>query len=130
MSHMPGAEFKPAGYLRPPPPEGPPPTAWGTPVGQPPIYAQPISPAPAKEDVRHAKIKVLMNPYLKGYNNFVSMSDILTLSSKRMPDLPTLQKYCHPTNQSCLCWNSVLGRCFWGRVMQMCSGPHKERGCG
>ena len=100
MSHVPRAEFKLVGYHRPPPPEGPPPTTWGTPVGQPPPYAPPISPAPAKENVGHTKIKVLMDPYLKGYNNFVFMSDILTALGKRMLDLPTLQKYCHPTGQS------------------------------
>jgi hypothetical protein len=31
-----------------------------------------------------------MDPYLKGYNNYVNLSDILTASGKRMTDLPTL----------------------------------------
>jgi hypothetical protein len=55
-----------------------------------------------------------MDPYLKKYNNFVNLSEILTLSSKRMTDLSTLPKYCHPTGQPFICWNSVLGKCFRG----------------
>ena len=53
-----------------------------------------------------------MDPYLKRYNNYVNIPEILTASGKHMSDLPTLPKYCHPTSQSFLCWNSVLGRCF------------------
>ncbi len=30
-----------------------------------------------------------MGPYLKRYNNFVNIADILTASGKRMTDLPT-----------------------------------------
>ena len=44
-----------------------------------------------------------MDPYLKGYNNFVSIADILTAPGKRMRDLPTLPKYCDPTGQLFLC---------------------------
>jgi hypothetical protein len=55
-----------------------------------------------------------MDPYLKQYNNYVNIPEILTASGKRMSDLRTLPKYCHPTGLSFLCWNGVLGRCFQG----------------
>ena len=55
-----------------------------------------------------------MDPYLKRYSNYVNIPEILTASGKRMSDLPTLPKYCHPSGQSFLCWNCVLGRCFCG----------------
>jgi hypothetical protein len=56
-----------------------------------------------------------MDPYLKKYNNYVNLSDILTASGKRMTDLPNLPKFCHPTGQPFLCWNSaVLEKCFRG----------------
>ena len=55
-----------------------------------------------------------MDPYLKRYNNYVNIPEILTASGKHMSDLPTLPKYCHSTGQSFLCWNGVLGRCFQG----------------
>jgi hypothetical protein len=86
----------PAPSLPPPPPGGPPPTR------------------PGQEDIHHPKIKLLMGPYLKRDNNYVNIPEILTASGKRMSDLPTLPKYCHPTGQSFLGWNCVLGRCFCG----------------
>jgi hypothetical protein len=89
--------WEPAPALPPPPPGGPPPTRPG-----------------GQEDTCHPKIKLLMGPYLKRYNNYVNIPEILTASGKRMSDLPTLPKYCHPTGQSFLCWNCVLGRCFRG----------------
>ncbi len=55
-----------------------------------------------------------MDPYLKRYNNFVGLSEILTSSGKHLTDLPTLPQYCYPTGQSLLCWYSVLGKCFRG----------------
>jgi hypothetical protein len=72
--------------LPPSPPGGPPPTR------------------PGQEDTRHPKNKLLMDPYLKRYNNYVNIPEILTASGRRMPDLPTLPKYCHPTGQSFLCY--------------------------
>jgi hypothetical protein len=112
-----------AQFGRPPP--GPPPTHWDTPALAPPLTEPPPT-RPGQEDIRHPKIKLLMDPYLKRYNNFVNIADILTASGKRMTDLPTLPKYCHPTGQSFLCWNSVLGKCYrgprckfsWGHVIK------------
>ncbi len=96
-----------------PPPAGPPPT-WFPTLAPPPT--PPGGPKPpgrgAYKDTRHPKIKLLMDPYLKRYNNYINIPEILTASGKRMSDLPTLPKYCHPTGQSFLCWNGVLGRCF------------------
>jgi hypothetical protein len=95
-----------------PPPAGPPPTWDPTPAPPP---GGPTPPGQGGyEDTRHPKIKLLMDPYLKWYNNYVNIPEILMASGKRMSDLPTLPKYCHPTGQSFLCWNAVLGRCFRG----------------
>jgi hypothetical protein len=44
----------------------------------------PPTPTPVKKDTRHPKIKLLMDPYLKRYNNFVYLLDILTVSGKRL----------------------------------------------
>ena len=111
-------------YGRPPP--GPPPT-WGpAPVlpPQPPGGTPPTR--PGQEDIRHPKIKLLMDPYLKRYNNYVNIPKILTASGKRMSDLPTLPKYCHPSGQSFLCWNCVLGRCFHGPRCRFARGHIKK----
>jgi hypothetical protein len=64
----------------------------------PPLTGPPTT-RPGQEDIHHPKIKLLMDPYLKQYNNFVSIVDIPTASGKRITDLPTLPKYCHPTSQ-------------------------------
>ena len=66
------------------------------------------------------KIKQLMDPYLKRYNNYVNLSDILTASGKRMNDLPTLPQYCSAKGDSFICWNSVLGTCLQGGAMSIC----------
>jgi len=42
-------------------------------------------------------------------------------------DLPTLPQYCHPTGQSFLCWNGVLGRCFRGPRCRFARG-HIQKG--
>ena len=78
------------------------------------------------KDTRHLKIKLLMDPYLKRYNNYVNIPEILTASGKRMSDLPTLPQYCHPTGQSFLCWNGVLGRCFRGPRCRFARGHIKK----
>ncbi len=78
--------WEPAPALPPPPPGGPPPTRPG-----------------GQEDTCHPKIKLLMGPYLKQYNNYVNIPEILTASGKRMSDLPTLPKY-----------PSCVGIVFWG----------------
>ncbi len=100
--------WEPALALPPSPPGGPPPTR------------------PGQEDTRHPKIKLLMDPYLKRYNIYVNIPKILTASGKRMSDLPTLPKYCHPTGQSFLCWNCVLGRCFRGPRCRFAWGHLKK----
>ena len=109
------------------PPLGPPPT-WG-PIPAPPP-TPPVGPTPpgrgGYEDTRHLKIKLLMDPYLKRYNNYVNIPEILTASGKRMSDLPTLPQYCHPTGQSFLCWNGVLGRCFRGPRCRFARGHIKK----
>jgi hypothetical protein len=84
---------------------GLPPTRWSAPA------PAPIPPAPGqakKEDTLHPKICALMDPYLQWYNNVLNLSEILTLSGKRMMDLPSLPQYCLPTGNPFICWNSVL----------------------
>ncbi len=98
------------------PPPGTPPTQWAVPAPAPQQAVPTVAATPpqVREDIRHPKIKLLIDPYLKKFNNFVNLSDILTSSGKRMTDLPKIPKYCHPTGQPFLFWNSVLGKCFWG----------------
>jgi hypothetical protein len=67
-----------------------------------------------------------MDPYLKKYNNYVNHSDILTASGKRMTYLPTIQKFCHPTGQPYLCWNSALRKCFRGSRCKYSRGHIKK----
>jgi hypothetical protein len=116
-----------ATFSRPPPP-GPPPTWWEpAPALPPPLTGGPPPGRPGQEDIRHPKIKQLMDPYLKRYNNYVNVAEILTASGKRMTDLPsTLPQYCHPTGQSFLCWNSALGKCFRGPRCKFSRGHLKR----
>jgi hypothetical protein len=108
------------------PPPGPPPT-WGPALVLPPQPpGGPPPTRPGQENIRHPKIKLLMDPYLKRYNNYVNIPEILTASGKRMSDLPTLPKYCHPSGQSFLCWNCVLGRCFRGPWCKFALGHLKR----
>ncbi len=100
-------------------PTGPPPAGWTT---SPPNQQQQgqrgqgnAGRGAPQEDIRHPKIKRLMDPYLARYNNHISLSKILNAAGKMMKDLPTLPNYCTPTGKSYLCWNSVLGKCFRGK---------------
>jgi hypothetical protein len=91
------------------PPAGTPPTHWGnlpTTMAQALATAPRLAPSTPKEDTRHPKIKLLMDPYLKQYNNFLNLLEILTSLGKGMTDLPSLPQYCQPTGQLFLCWNS------------------------
>jgi hypothetical protein len=63
-----------------------------------------------------------MDPYLAKYNNYINLSEILTASNKRITDMPTLPNYTTPTGSSCICWNTVLGRCFKGRQCRYSKG--------
>ena len=67
-----------------------------------------------------------MDPYPKWYSNFDSIADILMASGKCMMDLPTLPKYCHPTGQLFLCWNSILGKCFCSPRRKFSRGHMKK----
>ncbi len=107
------------------PQAGTPPTQWPTPAAAP----QPAASGEklggqhqVREDIHHPKIRSMMDPYLRKFNNFVSLSDILTSPGKQMSDLPTIPKYCHPMGQSFLCWNSVLGKCFRGARCKFSKG--------
>jgi hypothetical protein len=107
------------------PPQGKPPAQWTAlaPTLAPTTLTKPTQP---KEDICHPKIKLLMDLYLKWYNNFVGLSDILTACGKSLMDLPTLPQYCHPTGQSFLRWNSVLGKCFCGLQCKNSKGHAKK----
>jgi hypothetical protein len=66
-------------------PQGKPPTQW-TPPAAAPVATTPTKPLQQKEDICHQKIRLLMDPYLKRYNNFVCLSNILTACGKRLMD--------------------------------------------
>lgn len=108
-------------------PNVPPPAGWG-PSPQRQQGGQQGSPRrPPPEDIRHPKIKALMDPYLLKYNNYINLGEILSASNKRISDLPGIQGYTTPTGSSCICWNSVLGRCFRGRRCRYSKG-HVQKG--
>ena len=110
------------------PPAGAPPTNWATPPGVAPGAIPPGNPRnPKKTDPHHPKIKQLMDPYLKRYNGYVNLGEILTSSGKRMSDLPTLPQYCSARGESLICWNSVLGTCFRGKQCRYAKG-HVQQG--
>ncbi len=106
------------------PPPGEPPAQWPTPAPAPGLTA-PTKPPQTKEDIHHPQIKLLMDPYLKRHNNFIGLLEILTACRKCLTDLPTLPQYCHPTGQSFLCWNSMLGKCFRGSQCKYSKGRAK-----
>jgi hypothetical protein len=107
-----------------------PPNHWGNPptaMALAPASAPPPAPPTPKEDTQHPNIKLLMDPYLKRYNNFLNLSKILTSLGKRMTGLPSLPQYCHPTGQPFLCWNSILRKCFQGAWCRYLKGHLKKR---
>jgi hypothetical protein len=66
-------------------PAGTPPTQWPAPAAAPRPAASGEKVGgqhQAWEDIRHQKIRSMMDPYLKKFNNFVSLSNILTSSGK------------------------------------------------
>jgi hypothetical protein len=86
------------------------PNKWVTPPGVATGATPPGNPRnPKKTDPRHPKIKQLMDPYLKRYNGYVDLGEILTSSGKCMSDLPTLPQYCSARGESLICWNTVSG---------------------
>jgi hypothetical protein len=94
----------------------PPPAGWHSATPTPPREQaqgkQGLQKRAAREDIRHQKISLLMDPYLAWYNNYIDLLAILTASGKRTGDLPSMPQYCTPTRTPLICWNSVLGRCF------------------
>jgi hypothetical protein len=110
------------------PPAGAPPTNWEVPPGVTPGGAQPTTQRnqTKKTDVRHPKIKQLMDPYLKRYNGYVNLAEILTSSGKRMSDLPTLPNYTSAKGDTFICWNSALGTCFQGKRCRYSRGHLKQ----
>ncbi len=96
-------------------PTVPPPAGWGTSPQRQQGGQQGLPRKPPPEDIHHPKIMAMMDPYLAKYNNYIFLLEILTVSSKRITDLPTLPSYTTPTGSSGICWNTVLGRCFKGK---------------
>ncbi len=102
-----GASGTQQGSTKPP---GKPPTQWAMPTAVPGASTMPTKPPQQREDTRHPKIKLLMDPYLKRYNNFVGLSDILTACGKRMTDLPTIPIAIQQDSPFCAgtaCWGGV-----------------------
>ena len=67
-----------------------------------------------------------MDPYLRQYNNFINLTKILILMGKCMTNLPNLPQYCLPTGATIICWNSVLGKCLWGKRCKFARGHVKK----
>jgi hypothetical protein len=102
-------------------PSVPPPAGWPMSPSKPPGQ-QGSQKRAAPKDIHHQKIRLLMDPYILKYNNYINLLAILTSSGKRMGDLPTLPQYCTPTGTPLLCWNNVLGRCFRGKRCKFFNG--------
>lgn len=66
-----------------------------------------------------------MDPYLKRYNGYVNLADILTSSGKRMADLPKLPQYTSAKGDTFICWNSALGTCYQGKRCRYSRGHLK-----
>ncbi len=81
----------------------PPPSRWGTSPQRQQGGQQGLPRKSPPKDIRHPKIKAMMDPYLAKYNNYINLSEILTASSKRITDLPTLPSYTTPTGSSGIC---------------------------
>jgi hypothetical protein len=64
-------------------------------------------------NIRHPKIKDLMNQYLVRYNRQLHLAKLLDTAGKRQMDLPMLLKFTHLNGCPFLCWNSTLGQCFY-----------------
>lgn len=109
------------------PPARAPPTNWEAPPGVMPGGTQLTNQRnPKKTNVRHPKIKQLMDPYLKRYNRYVNLAEILTSSGKRMSDLPTLPQYTSAKGDTFICWNSALGTCYQGKRCRYSRGHLKQ----
>ncbi len=120
-----GASGTQQGSTKPP---GEPPTQWAMPTAVPGASTTPTKPPQQREDTRHPKIKLLMDSFLKRYNNFVGLSDILTACGKWMTDLPTIPNYCHTTGQSFFVLEQRVGAVFPRWLMQVLERPREKRG--
>jgi hypothetical protein len=67
-----------------------------------------------------------MDPYLKRYNNYVNIPEILTASRKRMLDLPMLPKILPPKWPILLVLELCVGEMFPRTSVQVCPGPFKK----
>ncbi len=59
-----------------------------------------IAKALNKERRPPPKNRLLIDPYLSRYNNYIDLSAILTASRKRIGDLPSMPQHCTPTGTS------------------------------
>jgi hypothetical protein len=71
------------------------------------------------------KKKLLMDPYLKRYNNYVNIPEILTASGKRMSP-PHPSKILPPNGPIFLVLECRFGEMFPGTSVQVCPGPSKK----
>jgi hypothetical protein len=73
-----------------------------------------LQPWTSPRDVRHPKIKALINPLLTK-DNQISVKAICRACGIPMYDLPGLAKYCDSTGRSTICWNNILKGCGWSK---------------
>jgi hypothetical protein len=114
------------------PPVGPPPTHWKNPptaMAQAPALAPHPAPSTLKKDKQHPTIKLFKDPYLKQYNNFLNLLEILTLSGKWMTYLPSVPPSLLPPYRPTLPLleqhpREVLLRC----IMLVLEGSPEKRG--
>jgi len=102
-------------YGRPPP--GPPPTWEPAPALLPPPPGRPPPTRPGQEDTRHPKIKLLIDPYLKRYNNYMNIPEILT---------PHPSKILPPNCPILLVLELRVGKMLPRTSVQVCPGPFKK----
>jgi hypothetical protein len=74
-------------------------------------------------DVRHPKIKTLMDPHLKKNDGRIRLGELLDAAGLRQSDLPMLPRFCWPNGQSYLtgCHPS------WSSFLRYCNVPKKTR---
>jgi hypothetical protein len=75
-------------------------------------------------DVRHPKIKALMDLHLESNDGRIRLDELLNVAGRHQSDLPTLPCCCWPNGQLYLCWSSKLGRCMFPGCCYWRDGRH------
>jgi hypothetical protein len=78
-------------------------------------------------DMRHPKIKEMMDPLLERNSGHLFLAELLDAAGKRQTDLPTLPKFTRANGHPFLCWNATLARCTWRDCKFQMKGGHPDR---